>query len=52
MFAKAWQEFSSKKFEAVWQVNVIVLLKNEDNQWRVLKEFALQPNATTSKSLH
>jgi|694.fasta_scaffold07014_1 2'-5' RNA ligase len=51
MFAKAWQEFSSKKFEAVWQVNVIVLLKNEDNQWRVLKEFALQPNATTSKSL-
>jgi 2'-5' RNA ligase len=52
MFAKAWQEFSSKKFEAVWQVKVIVLLKNEDNQWRVLKEFALQPNATTSKSLH
>lgn len=46
IFAKAWEEFSAKTFEASWQVRSIVLLKHEDNQWRALKEFPFEPNAT------
>jgi 2'-5' RNA ligase len=43
-FQKAWEEFDKKKYEALFSVHDIVLLKHNGKSWQELKSFKLISN--------
>ena len=40
----AWEEYQSKKFEAIFKVNSFHLLKHDGKKWESVKEFVLPKN--------
>lgn len=41
-FYKAWEEFKEKKFETTFSGESIALLKHDEKEWKVFKEFPLK----------
>jgi 2'-5' RNA ligase len=48
MFAKAWHEFETKKYTAVFAVKTLSLLKHDGYQWQIFCDFQLGHHDTSA----
>ena len=48
MFAKAWQEYQHKKFDALFEVDAFYLLQHDSKKWNIISTYSLTQDLVSS----